>query len=276
MIRSIKNSSIRNSSWYRSAITNNRINTDQPFKAFGGEISTSVVLGVTYVTHQFRNANSAADEFKILSTFPGKTMDVLIVAGGGGGGGGCCNVGGGGGGGGGMLEFFNVPATAGSYRVVVGAGGVANTNGEDSIFSSLPIAYGGGGGGNLGIGRRGGSGGGGAGAGTITGGIAGQGNQSGDSGGTVGINQITAGGGGGKTSAGSGRNPGAGATSTILTGTTFSGGGFGGISNDGGTTTGTPAAKAANTGTGGDGMAGDNSGTGGAGGSGIVVVRYAI
>jgi hypothetical protein len=175
-----------------------------------------------------------------------------------------------------MLEFFNVPATAGSYSVIVGAGGRNDTNGDDSIFSSLPIAYGGGGGGNLAIGRRGGSGGGGAGANTITIGIAGQGNQSGNSGGTVGIDQITAGGGGGKTSAGSGRNPGAGATSTILPGTTFSGGGFGGVNNDAGTTTGTPAAKAANTGTGGDGMAGDNSGTGGAGGSGIVVVRYAI
>jgi hypothetical protein len=227
------------------------------------------------------------------------TCDVLVVAGGGGTAG--SDLGGGGGGAGGLLAFTSQALTAISYNVTVGAGGVAQTNGNNSQFASLTASVGGGKGAtNAAVGSVGGSGGGGAYA-TYTTGYAaspsGQGNAGGN-GFTASFYGVGGGGGGAgavgvngnATNAGNG---GAGidtysswlsATGLGVSGFIAGGGGGGaynGIQSTGGSggggaggrNGGAAIAGTVNTG-GGAGGAGQN-GAGANGGSGVVIVRYA-
>ena len=82
------------------------------FSASGGNIADGVTPGDGYAYHTF-GASGA------LVISGSGTCDILVVAGGGGGGGRA----GGGGGAGGVVEVVNVPLTAGSYAVSVGAAG---------------------------------------------------------------------------------------------------------------------------------------------------------
>ncbi|MEN9302398.1 MAG: hypothetical protein RL264_827 [Bacteroidota bacterium] len=155
--------------------------------------------------------------------------EVLVVGGGGGGGSGR----GGGGGAGGLLFNSNFTLTAGtSYTVTIGAGGAAETNGNNSVFGSI-IANGGGRGGShdgtaitTNNGQNGGSGGGAAinfGTSIFNGGTAttSQGNNGGTSG-TAGTDDPrNTGGGGGFAEAG---RAGSGGNATWTTGVSPKGG----------------------------------------------------
>lgn len=133
----------------------------------GGAVS--VVDGITI--HQFLNVGTST-----FTATTALTIDYLIVAGGGAGGG----RHGGGGAGGGLIYKQAVSLSAGTYSVVVGAGGsransnVRGPNGANSSFNG-ETAIGGGGGGTYSnpTGKAGGSGGGaGSTAGTCFGGLA--------------------------------------------------------------------------------------------------------
>jgi hypothetical protein len=260
---------------------------------------------------------------------PLAVVDYLVIAGGAGGthsspG----SNGGGGGGAGGYRESYN-PCTSGcysasplatptslpvsitSYPIIVGAGGaggstsVAQTNGSNSIFSTITSAGGGRAGGNapgrpLLTANTGGSGGGGGG-GTATPGSFGcgaagntppvsppQGNAGSPNRrialGPPSPDDNPAGGGGGATAAGAygasapvGGNGGAGATTSISASpTAYAGGGAGGGNppGSGGTGGGGGGGTAGTTNTGGGGGSTMNGSNGGAGGSGIVIIRY--
>jgi hypothetical protein len=239
------------------------------------------------------------------------TCDYLVVAGGGGGG---LSYGGGGGagglrstvtatGGGGSLETALSLGTS-AYTVTIGAGGSTDTSGSNSVFSTI-TSTGGGRGGSYNYSQGGANGGSGGGSGSngsvgvwLNGGTgtANQGYAGGSS-----INTIAAGAGGGGASAvgaststaGVGGNGGNGvATSISGSSVTYAGGGGGGstIGGGDGTTAGTGgtggggagsktaggAGLAATANTGGGGGGGAYNGNGGAGGSGIVIVRYAV
>lgn len=221
-------------------------------------------------------------------------VEYLVVAGGGGGG-----QNGGGGGGAGGLRVGTLSLTTTSYAITIGAGGGENSNGSNSIFSTI-TAIGGGGGGSLASnGKNGGSGGGGGSAypnpaSTGTGGLGtvGQGNGGGlgNPGGNAPSN-VAGGGGGGAGAAGSnapgasGGNGGNGAASPISgTSVTYAGGGAGGGGGGGGTGgsggggNGVPAGgSSGGTNTGGGGGGGGNPAVfASAGGSGIVIIRYAV
>ena len=115
--------------------------------ATGGSITTSG----SYNIHSFTTVGTSA--FVPVSS---GTVEVLIVGGGGGGG---ASIGGGGGGGG-VIYIPSVNVTSGtSYSIVVGDGGLSDTNGQNSRAFGA-IAAGGGGGGYFGSGNAGGSGGG--------------------------------------------------------------------------------------------------------------------
>jgi len=269
--------------------------------ATGGD---TIMTDGTYWYHTFVSSGTFTPQ-KSLS------CDYLVVAGGGAGG---ANKGAGGGagglrstvtatGGGGSLESA-LSLGASAYTVTVGAGGARNTsssgnNGSNSVFSTITSTGGGAGGSNLGTsnGATGGSGGGGGGGATSTGGT-GTANQ-----GFAGGNGVTgtydSGGGGGgasavgqpglNTLAGGGGDGGNGvATSISGSSVTYGGGGGGGDSfgtgfglggTGGGGNGGAPnvagTSGTANTG-GGGGGSGDNSATAGNGGSGLVIVRYAV
>jgi hypothetical protein len=230
-------------------------------------------------------------------------------SGGGGGAGGMrCTVTGTGGGG--SLESALSLSAGKSYPVIVGAGGAAGvnssysgTNGSNSVFASITSTGGGGGGlANSGtqLALTGGSGGGGgsnqtsAAAGTANQGYAGgtsaNNNNAGAGGGgagAVGTNaSVSTGGAGGTGVATSisgtsttyaGGGGGAGATSNRGAGGT-GGGGQGGLHSGSGGVSGLDAsAGTANTGGGGGGGSVDaSSGNPAAGGSGIVIIRYAL
>ena len=141
----------------------------------GGFTYTAYAAGGTalgsYRVHTFNSGGSITFD-------TGGNVEVLVV-GGGGGGSGAFSAGGGAGG---MIYSASYPVAAGSYTIVVGAGGtggkgwqtipgMSGTDGTDSSFSTL-IAKGGGSGGQFGLGptypsngqagQAGGSGGGGA------------------------------------------------------------------------------------------------------------------
>ena len=222
------------------------------------------------------------------------TVQVLVVAGGGGGGGvATLNLGGGGGGAGEYYYSASYSIAAGTYTVVVGAGGTAGlTTGADggdggiSVFGSLSANGGGGGssGGTGNNGRPGGSGGGSgrSGAAATVGGASiktagGLGNKGGDN--TTGANFSGAGGGGsgsaGTNAFASGTTPvaaGSGTASSISgASVTYASGGTGGAR----TGTYTPGAGTPNLGDGGDGApAGGSRVNGAVGGSGIVIISY--
>jgi len=257
-------------------------------KASGGN---TVISDGTYWYHAFL----ASGYFTPVASL---TADVLVVAGGGAGG----RLQGGGGGAGGLLAFTSQSLTATGYTVTVGAGGVTASgtglSGNDSQFGALTLVKGGGGGGEYVNGLTGGSGGGASGA-SKTGGspTSGQGNAGGNSGNDSG------GGGGGAGAAGSNGASstvagagGAGvntysswasATSTGASGY-FAGGGGGGVYVGGtggaggagggaaGVGSGSPSNATTNTGGGGGGGTAGSGGGGSYGGSGIVIIRYAV
>jgi hypothetical protein len=268
-------------------------------KATGGIVS----YDSTYYYHVFPFSGT----FTPLQSL---TADYLVVAGGASGGPGYQ---GGGGGAGGYRYLTSQSLTAQAYTVTIGAGGAGVTggtsargnNGNDSVFNSITSTGGGGGGtfqGSLGSGNSGGSGGG---AGALSAGASGgagntpstspsQGNNGGGSGSYA--DPFSGGGGGGSGAAGTtgGGQVGNGGngTSNSISGisVTYAGGGGGGASygspaSTGGTGGGgngangpygiTAGAGATNTGSGGGG-GGDNTQASAAGGSGIVIIRYAI
>jgi hypothetical protein len=266
--------------------------------ATGGD---TIMTDGTYWYHTFLSSGT-------FTPAKGLSCDYLVVAGGGGSG--VLSNGGGGGagglrstvtatGGGGSLESALSLASGTAYTVTIGGGGASQTNGTNSVFSTI-TATGGGKGGNGGAGTAGstgGSGGGGGnsgatgGAGTTNQGYAGgagyPGNApswaSGGGGGAnaVGGNGVIGGAGAGgngvqitalatptSTGANSGYYAGGGGGSNDLTGVNASGG------LGGGGTGGSPQRTG-----GGAGTANTGGGAGGydySGGSGIVIVRYAV
>jgi hypothetical protein len=268
-------------------------------KAQGGNIVTS---DGTYVYHTFTSSGTFTANQAL-------TVDYLVVAGGGGGGGtgaGGRGAGGGGAGGlrstvtatggGGSLES-QLSLTAKSYPVIVGSGGTGGTvnvgtKGGDSVFATVTSAGGGyGGAWNTTDGilpSSGGSGGGmpdaqamgstTGGAGTENQGYAG-GNNLGSPDGQAGSGGGGGGGAGGNIGSTQTANGGAGGTGVAVSisgsSITYAAGGAGG--NQTGNQT--PSNATANTGNGGGGKgggAGLTNGVGANGGSGIVVIRYAI
>jgi len=240
-------------------------------KADGGDI---IKTDGTYWYHAFLSTGSFKPQVNL-------TCDYLVVAGGGGGGGSASgNAGAGGGGAGGYRSGTNFAATATSYAITVGAGGIGNnrvtkpTKGSDSAFSTI-TSTGGGYGSSAGAGpaSAGGSGGGGT-ADFVTGGSGNQGGYSpveGYAGGTTisgspycgaGGGGATAAGGVGQTSSNGAGGAGSNALSSWATATGtgasgyYAGGGGGGGSNSG---------SGASTGGAGGGGAGSNSGVGTAG-----------
>jgi hypothetical protein len=210
-------------------------------------------------------------------------------------------------GGGGSLESALSLASGTGYTVTIGAGGSVRADGSNSVFSTI-TATGGGQGGSRSTsgfinGSTGGSGGGGSGEDTGSTGGSGTANQ-GFAGGTGGGSNVNAGGGGGGAGAvGSARQVGTGsraggaggngvATSISGSSVTYAGGGGGGATagavnggaggtGGGGTGGGNSNAQIATAGTanigGGGGGGGNDTGrTSGNGGSGLVIVRYAV
>ena len=252
-----------------------------------------------YKSHTFTSSGT----FQVTGGSP--ACDVLIVAGGGGGGGRNHS---GGGGAGGVRVFTSQVLNAGSYTITVGAGGgdVAASNvqgsmGNTSTFQGIASSSGGGGGASYDTaGLSGGSGGGdNGGQNDNTARSPGSGNAGGYSpvegyaGAATSVNTgyVAGGGGGGASETGGHTNKisdgGAGISNAFSTGSNISYGG-GGVGSIGYNTTGqsgTPAAThgggvmdavgAANTG-GGGGSGSTGSSPGKSGGSGIVVVRYAV
>lgn len=258
-------------------------------KAVGGD---AVYTDNTYWYHVFKTAGV----FDVKQTL---TADFLVV--GGGGGGGYAYLGGGGAGGyrtsvgtsgRGAAAESQFSLTAKQYSVLVGAGGTPNIKGNDSTFHTVTSLAGGAGGT-----KNGGSGAGG-GASTINPaagtGTTAQGYDGGDGNAS---NNATAGGGGaagnGTAASGfTGGNGGAGINSSISGFSTgYAGGGGGGSGGNGGTP-GTAShgggaggrdsfnssAITATSGTANTGGGGGSSytGVGSNGGSGVVIVRYAV
>ena len=267
-------------------------------KASGGTVTTDG----TYFYHTFTSSG-------IFTPTQALTVDYLVVAGGGGGGSGLGGGGGAGGmrctvgatGGGGSLET-PLSLLAQDYTVQIGAGGKAvwanqGLQGSNSVFATITSTGGGGGSSGsvgaftTGAGGSGGGGGNGFSAGARTASPV-QGNNGGPDGGAAGGGGAGAVGGAGAGS--SGGNGGNGqATSISGSSVTYAGGGggsqdrYGGAAQGSGGTGGGGAGAAgsaagtvatagtANTG-GGGGGGGNNSGRGNTGGSGIVIVRYAV
>jgi len=273
--------------------------------ATGGD---TIMTDGTYWYHTFLSSGTFTPQ-------KGLSCDYLVVAGGGGGGGNAAGGGGGGGlrstvtatGGGGSLESALSLANGTGYTVTIGAGGAgstgntsAGTNGSNSVFATITSTGGGGGGTYDSVaGITGGSGGGGgargasgtttAGSGTANQGYAGGagtypdgtyfyaggGGGAGAVGGTSSTATGASGGNGVATSiSGSsvtyagGGGAGVGATGTVGAGGT-GGGGAGGKYNRAVV----PTNGTANLGGGGG---GGSPQPGGTGGSGIVIVRYAV
>ena len=250
-------------------------------KATGGNIVTS---DGTYVYHAFTSSGTFTPTAAL-------TADILMVAGGGGGG----YYYGAGGGAGGLQQLTTQSLTTSAYTIGIGAGGASTNaypgngaNGVNTTFTGQTDSVGGGGGGGTSSGQQaganGGSGGGGGGpaAGAAGGtGVSGQGFAGIGGSGAGGI-QGAGGGAGGVATLGQG---GIGATSALInsmgaaTGKGqlsggnyyFAGGGSatGGLGGGGDSTTFNGAANTGG-GCGGDGGSTKN------GGSGIVIIRYAL
>ena len=258
----------------------------------GGDISTIVLVAATggivttdanYKYHTF----TTSGEFVVTAE---GLVDYLVVGGGGGG----ANLFGGGGAGG-LLTSTDFTVTVQTYSIVIGGGGIGGasstgtaydgTNGGDSSFASF-IAIGGGGGSAQSVGSNGGSGGGGgdwsAAAAVGGSGTAGQGYPGGAASGA----NAGGGAGGGATSVGgdgssSGGGDGGSGLISILSGSTVTyatggdGGAWSGIYTNLPFGNGVDASD--NTGDGGGGGSRYwHDVSGGNGGSGIVILRYAI
>lgn len=267
---------VEGSTFYLYGISNVTSTT----KATGGIVSSDG----TYNYHMFPYSGTFTPTQNI-------TADYLVIAGGGGGAG---NQGGGGGagglrstvgatGGGGSLESaLSLTANTG-YTVTIGAGGVGTwagqTSGSNSVFSTI-TSTGGGKGGPGGVnGSSGGSGGGGGYAGSPPAGTGGAGTANqGYAGGDGVVNQYggSGGGAGGTGTAGNDNNitGGAGVQITAFANATQTGinSGYYAIGgNNNGLGNGT-----VNTGNGAQANQNNGANNGGAGGSGLVIIRYAI
>jgi len=272
--------------------------------ATGGD---TIMTDGTYWYHTFLSSGTFTPQKSL-------TCDYLVVAGGGGGGGNAAGGGGAGGlrstvtatGGGGSLETALSLGTS-AYTVTVGAGGAGSTgntsagaNGSNSVFATITSTGGGGGGAYDSVaGITGGSGGGGgargasgttsAGSGTANQGYAGGAGTYPDgtyfyAGGGGGAGAV-----GGTSSTATGASGGNGvATSISGSSVTYAGGGGAGVGATGTVGAGgsggggaggkynravVPTNGTANLGGGGG---GGSPQPGGAGGSGIVIVRYAV
>lgn len=251
--------------------------------ATGGTVTTP---GDGYKYHTFTTSAT----FQI--TTEGR-IDYVLAGGGGPGGRGDANgtdtAGGGGGGAGGIITSTDNSEPAGSYSVVIGAGGASGAPPSDGTATTYrsETAAGGGAGGNAGggglglgtAGNNGGSGGGGGATGGANGTATGQGvgNNGGDGFNTAIDNAAGGGGGGGAGSAGSdGTNNGGngGSAASVPAWVTTQLGAIG-VGGKGGRGTGGSGAAGANYGDGGDGHAGAGN-VGGNGGNGIAVFRYPI
>ena len=263
-------------------------------KADGGNI---ISTDGTYWYHAFLSSGF----FTPISSL---SCDVLTIAGGGG-------ADAGGGGAGGVVYSSSNSLTATNYLVVIGAGGnrgISDNNGSqgnNSQFGSLTAAIGGGYGAGGAVGQvTGGNGGSGGGAGAAQGATTvtasgGTGSQ-GFNGGSISSTSRAGAGGGGAGQAGSNGSTNTGgvggngintysswhtATNTGVSGyiagggagtstsTTTKSGGLGGGGNGGGDSGTSATSGVANTGSGGG---GDRANTAGLGGSGIVIIRYAV
>ena len=256
--------------------------------ASGGDI---IQTDGTYWYHAFLSSGTFTPTKNL-------SCDYLVVAGGGGGGN-TVVYDGGGGGAGGLRAFAAQALNANTAQTVtVGAGGTAGTNGSNTTFNSTSVT-GGGFGGSSGNGGNGGSGGGGGGRSTGLGGTGNAGSYSpveGYAGGDHSGGGWNEGGGGGGAGGagytappdGSGGNGGPGANSynsitfTSWLSTTglgvsgyLAGGGGSGAGGTGGSGGGGGASTVgkANTGSGGGGSTGSSAAKGG---SGLVIVRYAV
>tara|TARA_B110000902_G_scaffold3431_1_gene3865 strand:+ start:47 stop:3007 length:2961 start_codon:yes stop_codon:yes gene_type:complete len=267
---------------------------EAPFSGAGGTTYTSG----GYKYHKFTSSGT----FAVTST---GTVEVLMVAGGGGAGrddyaGG---RGAGGGGAGGLIAPQTINNLSSNLTIVVGGGGTnsggngaAGTQGGNTTVTGLTTAIGGGGGGshststNIDNDTSGGSGGGASNGRTGSAGTSGQGNSGGNG---APDGPYGGGGGGGKNQSGASSNNGAAnggngtnsynvwasATSSGDSGH-FAGGGAGGGKNAGGGAGGAGGGGDANNGPGqvntGGGGGGNHASTAGSGGSGIVIIRYAV
>ena len=250
-------------------------NTSVP-SATGGDVITT---DGTYWYHAFKYSGT-------FTPLKALTADYLVVAGGGGGG----SPGGGAGGYRTSIGGSALSLTAQAYTCTVGAGGTTNTQGSNSVFSTITSTGGGTGNG------AGGSGGGGdptPGAGNqgsyspVEGYAGGNGATYGPGGG--GGSSAVGGAGTGSSSPGTGGVGGAGTSNSISgSAVTYAGGGGGAAGASGGVaglggaggggrgeswTANNSVAGTANTGGGGG---GGWSNVGKTGGSGIVIVRYAV
>ncbi len=259
-------------------------NVTEGSKATGGIVS----YDSTYYYHTFPYSGTFTPTTAL-------TADYLVVAGGGSGGQG------GGGAGGYRTSIGGTPLslTAQAYTVTVGAGGASGTEGSNSVFSTITSNGGGKGGGSTGT--TGGSGGGGGNDPSYTAGTGNEGGFTPVEGYNGGSGTSSSGGGGGGASAAgsngttnTGGNGGNGiqltafanATGTGVDGGYYAGGGggagqstpslggLGGGGNGGFGNTGPTRAALSNTG--GGGASGWNVGGVQTGGSGIVIIRYAI
>ena len=239
--------------------------------ATGGTVTTN--LG--YIIHTFTNSGT-------FTVTDGGKVEVLVVAAGGGGPAGTSNVGSGGGGGGSIQYSNNYTLISGSMSVTVGVCTAVSSNGGNSSFGTIVATGGGAGGGataNGGNGSNGGSGGGSAGS-NRSAGTGSQGFNGGTGVGTYGGSNVAGGGGGGNGSIGSNAvdqvTAGVGGIGTVYSvsgsNVTYAAGGNGAPFSRGSA----GIAGVAGTGNGGGGGAGSGTTTGALGGSGIVIVKYAI
>ena len=263
------------------------------FSASGGTITTYT----GYQIHSFTASGS------LTVTGAARAMDFLIVAGGGGGG----SAQGGGGGGGGMRVFSGVSIDTGAHIITIGGGGTHGTNvadsqnGGDSSFEviggSTYTSTGGGRGGSYNShpgsnsGSAGGSGGGG-GSGHLSAGTGGAGNTpsttpsqgaGGYASATVYSEMGSGGGGGGASGVTGAGDPATGGNGTensyrIDSNVYYAGGGAGrgASARAGGSGGGGATATSGTANTGGGGGGGSNDTNSGYGGSGIIVIRYAV
>lgn len=268
-----------------------------PTKAVGGDI---VASDGTYAYHAFTSTGIFVPQVSL-------TADILVIAGGGG-----TASATGGGGAGGIVYATSQSLTATQYAVTVGGGGTGTTGatgnkGTNTTFSSLITANGGGAGTRAGgAGANGGSGGGVANTFTAGTASAGSGGTGYANAGAVAGPNVAYGGGGGAGQAGQTTGVGgnglntwsawATATNTGVNGYYAGGGGGpmnspvptsgnagglggGGASGDRSSTTataGVPGALNTGSGAGGGGVGTNVDGAGANGGSGIVIVRYAL
>jgi hypothetical protein len=133
-----------------------------PFFGTGGVENTYILNGVNYKSHTFLTSGLFVAQGGVLGS-----VDILVVAGGGGGGSNLANASwtgwGGGGGAGGFRALTAQSVSQGTYTVTVGPGGVTASNGDDSSFDQIVATGGGSGAVNNQLSGSGGSGGGGCG-----------------------------------------------------------------------------------------------------------------